>query len=1055
MAQNRTISGTVTDGANGEPLIGVSVIGKGTSIGTVTDIDGKYSLSVPKDVKELEFQYIGYTTVTKAIIALTMDVTMAAEESTLDEVVIVGAYGIERNKGEVSYAASNVTGEDLATSGSPNALSALQGKVAGVRISKSGANVNSSTRFVVRGETSFQGNNNALVVVDGVIVNNNVSSGGDGSGASSVDYGNRANDINPDDIESITVLKGAAATALYGSQAGGGVVVIKTKSGNYTDNKKLRVGYNTEFTVETPYILFQRQDQFGQGLWANTPERGTIDLGENFSWGPRLDGVVRPWTSPVTVNGVLTQLERPYSNIDNQLESFFNTGTTWRNNLSFEGGSERFNYYASFNYVDNKGIVPNNWFKRYGFTVNTNAKLSEKITIESSIKYIKGNARGNVEGASFATNPAYFSALQTPVNIPFNELRDYNSPYHDFNGYYGSYTVNPYYFLDNYYNYNESDNMIGVISFKFKPMKDLEIVSKIGNNFVISNTNEAIPVYSYNPHDVLIDLGGGLLGFSNRDRSNNSNIGSYSEGISKANVFDMNNYADYNKRWKNISLRLVGGINLIDNSSRTLTSATNGGLVTPGFYNLSNSVQFPSSANSISRTRNIRTYLNPTIGIKDMLYLDGSVTSEWSSTLPQGDRGNIYYSGGVSFVASELIDSKKWISYMKFRGNAGVLARGTAPYRLSSVFIANPILVNNTGDYDVQFPFADVSGFTAGNQIGDPNLKNELIINYEGGADFGFFDDRLSVEYTYFVQKLKDQIVPVNIPSSTGYTTLIKNIGEGTTKGHELAVRVTPIRDVKGLTWDIGMNFFKAKSEIIKVSDQTDELALSVGATQVVVKEGYPYGTYASEQYLRDDQGRIVVGATGIPVVAPDKAYYGSYQPDFTVGLTSNIKWKGLALNILFDIKHGGQFYSSSKFYGDFNGTTLSSLENDRAPWVVPNSVQLDADGNSVVNTTPIGDVSTYWANLPDNVNLIDASYVKLRELGLTYSLPAKCFNRGPVSGISIGFAAYNVKFWVPEENTYADPEVSSFGLTGNVQGIESSSNPPSRSMGVNFKLTF
>ncbi|MBL0286344.1 MAG: carboxypeptidase-like regulatory domain-containing protein [Bacteroidetes bacterium] len=568
MAQNRTITGVVTDASNGEALIGVSVSGKGTSIGTVTDFDGVYSLSVPKDVTTLVFSYVGYTSVEKPVTALKMDVKMASEATQIDEVV-VSAYGINRNKGDVSYANSKVTSDELATSGSQGALSALQGKVAGVKISKSGGNINSSTRVVVRGESSFSGSNNALVVVDGVIVNNSSFSGGDNTGGSNVDYGNRGNDINPDDIENITLLKGPAATTLYGSAGNSGVLLITTKKGKSAAalNKKLRVGYNTSFTVETPYVLLQRQDKFGQGLWKNGG--GTVDLGENFSWGPALDGSIRPWTSPVNLNGEMVQLERPYSSIDNQLESFFDLGKTWSNNLSFEGGSDKFNYYAGFNYVDNKGIVPHNYFKKYGFTVNTTANLSDKLTLESSVKYIRTNQRGNVEGASFATNPAYFSALQTPAGIPFNEIRDYNSPFHDFKGYYGSYTVNPYYFLDNYFNLNDADNIIGTIALKYKPIKGLEITSRIGNNFVLNNSYESVPVYAYESQLVLIDRGNGVLIYDDRDRANNSNIGEYSEGFSKINALDFNNLASYTKEWEKFDFDILGGINITDFSTRT------------------------------------------------------------------------------------------------------------------------------------------------------------------------------------------------------------------------------------------------------------------------------------------------------------------------------------------------------------------------------------------------------------------------------------------------------------------------------------------------------
>jgi len=1054
MAQNRTITGVVTDASNGEALIGVSVSGKGTSIGTVTDFDGVYSLSVPKDVTTLVFSYVGYTSVEKPVTALKMDVKMASEATQIDEVV-VSAYGINRNKGDVSYADQKVTNDKLTTSGSVGALNALQGKLTGVKISKSGNNVNSSTRVVVRGESSMTGNNNALVVVDGVVVSNNAFSGGDGTGASNVDYGNRGNDINPDDIESITLLKGPSATTLYGSAGNSGVLLITTKKGKSAAalNKKLRVGYNTSFTVETPYVLLQRQDKFGQGLWKNGG--GTVDLGENFSWGPALDGSIRPWTSPVNLNGEMVQLERPYSSIDNQLESFFDLGKTWSNNLSFEGGSDKFNYYAGFNYVDNKGIVPHNYFKKYGFTVNTTANLSDKLTLESNVKYVRSNARGNVEGASFTTNPAYFSAVQTPVNIPFNEIRDYNSPFHDFNGYYGSYTVNPYYFLDNYYNLNDVDNVIGSIALKYRPIEGLEIMSRVSNNLVTSNTYESVPIYEYASHDVLQDNGSGLLVYANRPRESNSSQGSYSESFSKVNVLDFNNVASYRKDWENIGFNTLGGINIVETRIKSINGETQGGLITPNFYNLSNSVQTAIATNTEQQNRNIRTYGLFNLTLWKMLSLEYSLANEWSSTLPEGKRGFFYNSGGISFVASELFNApNKIVNYIKLRGSIGTQGKGAQPYQLNSVYIASPDFTP-TGSFPLLFPFADVPGFTTGNQIGNPNLSPEKTFAYEAGIDLGFFSDRLKVEYTYYSRNSKELILPVSLPNTTGYTTQILNIGEMTNKGHELSVNTTPIRDMKGVTWNLYMNFTKNVNNVVKVADGLKERPISTGATNLNIIEGMPYGTFKSEQYTYDPSGKIVVDATGIPVVNPLATTYGSVQPDFGIGFGSELSYKGLSFNVLFDLSKGGLFYSASKFYADFNGTSVGTLFNDRETWVVENSVQAVGDGTFVANTTPIGDLSTFYSNAPDAVNLIDASYLKLREAGVHYSLPAKVFNNSAISGISLGFVGYNLKFWLPDENKFADPEGSSFGGNGNVQNFEQVSNPPSRSMGVDLKITF
>ena len=1066
-AQNRSLSGTVKDATTGEALIGVNVTGKGTTIGTVTDIDGKYTLELPKDVTALVFSYVGYTNLEKTILSLTVDAAMAAEGNQLEELVIT-ALALERNKNSVGYANQTVKSEDLNKVVQRSALNALQGKVAGVNITQASGAVGASTRIVLRGESSLTGGNNALIVVDGIPISNSGSAGGGGQGdeRNYVDFGNRGNDINPEDIESMTVLKGPAATSLYGSRGAAGVVLITTKKGTTRDKKGVKVGISSGVTFDKPYIVLKRQDKFGQG-YASCNCAGTdFNTGENFSWGPRLDGVVRPWTSPVLVNGQLTQLSKPYSAVKNQLQSFFDLGITNRNSISFDGGSDKFNYYFSYTNLNNKGIIPHTYLKRNTFNANATANLSEKFSAEFGVIYTRTNQRGATEGGSFDNQvlyrPAYLDLIQTPVDIPVRELRDYNSPFHDFAGYYGTYNQNSYFILDNTFLLNNVDNVFGKASISYKPIKDLKLTARVGNNFILSNTQEKYPQYQYLPHDVWTD---GVL--EPHDRQDNFSAGLYSEGMDKRNELTIDVIANYSRelgKKKNFKIAVLGGYNYFEATRNQITGNTVGGLLIPGFYSLSNSSTFPETDNLSRHYRIFGAYGNLSVSYKNLLTIDYSARNDWSSTLPKGNNGFFYQAGSVSFVPTELFKQpNKWLSYAKIRANIGTTGKDAGTYLLNSVFVVNPAISTNDGGFNVGFPFNDQGGATLGNTIGSPNLSPELTTTYEGGVDLGLFNDRLNFEYTYYHSNHSKQIVNVNLPPSSGYLFQAFNIGKMVNKGHELMVKAKPFNLKQGYSMNLFFSFTKNINKVIKIADGIDELqigALAVpgnhGPTTIVAAEGLPFGTYKAIDYLRDPAGNIIVNENGFPQIdLANPKYFGNYQPNYRLSFGGDINIKGFTMSVLFDYKNGGQFFSYSKSNTEFNGTSLTTVVNgSRDPIVFPNSVIQTAPGVFTPNTIPVG-IYNYLEAAPSSTYLIDGTYLKLREASIGYTVPSKAFKNVPISSISLSLIGRNLMFWLPKENTFADPEVSGSGLNSDEVGVESVATPSTRSVGFDLKITF
>ncbi len=1073
----RVVKGTVSD-KDGNPIIGANVVAKGTSTGTITDVNGAYNLNVPANVGTLVISFTGYNTQEVALgVSNMVDVTL--EEGILLTETVVSALGVKRNKSDVVYANQSVNSEELNTVTNKSVLNALQGKVAGVKIGSASGAVGASTRVVLRGETSLTQGNNALIVVDGVPVNNSNASGGGGTGKlgdrdNYVDFGNRANDINPDDIEAVTVLKGPAATTLYGSRGGSGVILVTTKKGR--QSAKPEISFSTSFSREKAYVLFQQQQRFGSGYKSCGGCGGGIDIfmGENFAWGAELDGRILPWTGAAAddhgdliplSNGRIEQLTRPYSAVEDNIQNFFDIGETNRNNISIKGGSDKYTYLVSFTNFNNNGIVPHTNLHKNNLLLNVGAQFTKKLRTDFSFNYSKLSQRGATEGGYpfgySSGTPAYSFALQTPPNIPFFELRDYNSPYHDFKGFYGQYSINPYYILDNQVLRNSVDNVVSSLEMNYALTDHLNVKGKVSTNFFISTVTENGPKFAY---ERTLSYSDGELSDFNSPREAFS-LGYYKESAGRTTNLIYDLQLQYNRKLgSDFKLGAVLGFNSIEENLRTVAGSTIGGLVIPGFYDLTNSVETPKSFNTTTQYRLYGFLFNSSLGYKDYLFAEYSARQDYSSTLPDGKRDFFYQAGGLSFVPTNRND---WnlgpFSYLKFRGSVGTAGKDAPLYRLESYYSLNPTVLDWGEDFRILFPFNEVPGAQRLNRIGNPDLKPELSLTTEFGVDMGLLNDRLTIEYTYYIIDSKNQIVDVNIPWSSGFAIIPQNIGRMENKGHELAVRLNAVRS-DNFDWNVYGTYSKNKNivkTILENDSDNDELNIYTslvhfaghGSLNLVAAEGQPFGTFKGTGYVYDDQGHIVVDGVGNPLRSPELSYLGSYQPDFLYSFGSNFRFKNFTFNVLFDGKEGGLFYSGTKISTEFNGTAITTLLNNRENFVVPNSV-VEEGGAYKTNTTETT-VYAYYRGLPAGAYLLDASFLKLREISLSYALPKRLYEGAGFSNISVGIFAKNLKYWVAEENKFADPEVGGVGASSDAVGIETTTTPSARSFGAELKFTF
>ncbi|WP_158799715.1 SusC/RagA family TonB-linked outer membrane protein [Pedobacter sp. L105] len=1058
MAQTRSVSGTVRGKEDGQPIPGVSVKIKGTNSGVSTNSDGKYAIQVATGAT-LQFSSIGYTTGEVFVGKETVInfALVSADAQSLGEIVVT-ANAIKREKRTLGYSAPTVQSAELTEGGNPSAINSLAGRVAGVNISSSSNTPGSSSNIVLRGGSSIAGSNQALMVVDGVPIDN--SSNIAGGSLSSVDMGNRGNDIDPNDIASITVLKGPAAAALYGSRASNGALIITTKTGSKNADKT-SITFNTSNTWSNVVKLPTLQNEYGQGYYGTISADGKSatyinDPRENGSWGAPLNGAVQPWGQ--SINGV--QQEKPYSAIPNNIKDFFDTGFATDNNLSFSGGNDKSTFFLGLNGLNSNGVFPgsSDVFNKYGVRFNGSTELSKKFTASVSFNYsnISSNTpAGGQDGSSILNN-----VLQTPRDIDLPSMKNLSNPYNAIGpanspntyGYYGAYTMNPYWILQNYKNLDNISRLTGNFNLTYKPVEWLNLVERVGIDTYTDRTRLIAPKYSFTPAD---DTGGADL-YS--DANIQTGVGSYQINQSNVTEFVHDFMATaHHKFGQDFDASLMVGNNVrIRNTSATETSTnTSGGLVVPGWYNLSNS-NGPVNVleDNIANRRLFGLYADLNLSYKNFLFLEGTARNDWSSTLPVDNQSFFYPSVSGSFVFSELLkNNSTWdfLSYGKIRSSYAMVGNDTDPYQLSTTYSKTVI---NGGFGNTTFPFGNAPGLMASSTIGNPELKPEKTTSFEVGTELGFLKNRLSFDFSYYKNDSKNQILSVPIPNSTGYNYAVLNAGEVQNSGVEISLKGTAIK-----TTDVTLDFFgtftKNNSKVVSLQPGLDQISVGgFGGMSIVAAVGKPYGEFYAVTNATDAQGRTIVNkTTGLPEATGTPEYLGSYNPKYQASFGTSARYQHFTLTALFDTKQGGKFFSRTKDITGFNGTSLET-GGDRIGAIFPNSVTV-TNGVSTPNTSIGYNKQDYYTGgVNPGMDIVDASYIRLQSANISYTFTKKQLMRSPFGAASIGIYGNNLILWTPSSNKYADPEINSAGA-GNVQGFDFTAQPSVRNYGINLKVSF
>jgi TonB-linked SusC/RagA family outer membrane protein len=1040
-AQSRTITGVVKDDA-GNPVSGASVIIKGTKAGVSANAAGEFTITANTgDILEISAASFSAKEVTVGA-SNSLDITLARGNNVM-EAVVVTALGQTTRKAKIGYSTTTFNSQQINQAAPVSAVNSLSGKVAGAEISNVGG-PGSSTKVVLRGYGVISGGNNQpLYVIDGVPLT-------DARFGSTVnnDFGNSANDINPNDIESVSILHGTAAASLYGSAARNGAIMITTKRGK---SGKLHVDFAGSVNFSLPGKLPTMQDEFGQG-WG-----GVFVLGENGSWGPKLDNKVRAWGSIVDNS----QLIKPFSFVKNNIRDFYNTGIEYNNTLALSGGNATTTFYFSYGNVESDGILPTNtdYLGRNTLALRTNSKFGG-FSINTSFNYVNKKVNAPFTGQGGSDGSSLFEdILQIPVDLPIKDFRDYKNKFFDVNSYFTPYAENPYYVLNENLNTQTSDRFFGNIDMNYKFTSSLAAQLRVGADVENARTFGYKAINAPAP-------GSWNAGGNTEGASRAADVGSVSERSDYAGSINGDFILKYNRDISNdFSLDALAGVNYFQADTKAVTAGITN-LLIPGFYNLSNSTIKPTTADARSQRRLIGVYAQATLGFKNQLYLTLNARNDWSSTLPINHNHFFYPGGSASWVASQTFNlTNTPISYLKFRAAYGKTGFDAQPYQLYPVLV-----VGNVGlpFGSITFPFNGVSSFLIQNSIANAALKPVLTTEGEVGVEMRFINDRLGLDVALYDKRTNGQIFNVPIAPSSGYTSLVQNLGLVSNKGIEVTFNAK-ILDSKNLTWNVSYNFSKNWNKVENLTGGPKNVILNTAYDAEL--DAYPgksvFGLYAPVPAYTAD-GKIIVNASsGVPIVDTAKGYYGDAENDYRMGFTNTFTFKGISLNFTLDYRQGGVMYSGTSDLLNFVGNAIPTTYNDRRPFIIPNSVVqkgTDTDGKPIYaeNTKAITESTydSYWyptsnLALTYQQRIIDRSFLKLREVSLSYRLPEKWASKISSTNLSLTIYGRNLLLWTPESNPYIDPEASNLGNDLTSQLGEFRTAPTSKTFGVALKASF
>ena len=1061
-----TITGTVTNADDGTAIPGVTVIVKGTSVGTTTDLDGKYELTAPEGATTLIFSYVGMVTQEIEIGGRTViNVQLQPGLEELEEVVVT-ALGVTREKKALGYAVQDVGSEELEKARNMNIINALSGKVSGVQIASSSGAMGGSSRILIRGASSVNGENQPLFIVDGIpFDNSNFTSVGQARGAGGFDYGNMANDINPDDIESVSILKGPTAAALYGSRAANGVILITTKTGKARaiDGKKgIGVSVSSGLTFERVAILPNYQNEYGGGygfetLWYNYndnyqnpiafPNRtsglyqGTNPDGDSDSydllphyavdesWGPKLNGqMVRPWYSYSDAFPEAYGKNFPWEAHPDNVRDFFRTGQTWTNNIALTGGTEKAFFRLSYTNIHQFGIWPKSEIKKNSINFSGSTKLGDKLTAFTVINYVQSKAIGRpgtgYDGDNMMQEFNQWShrnwdqeAMKKYWINPDGSQNTWNRTSWD--NPFPKYTDNPYWTRYKNYENDQRDRFYGNIGVTYEFTDWLKITGKINKDFYTDRREERRAVGS-------------------------NETPRYQEGIRQLSETNMEFLLQFNKYLtEDLSLAANLGANQMTRIYHRNVDATQGGLSIPDFYNLANSKDVASLDDYRSKKQINSIYGSASLGYLSMIYLDLTLRNDWSSTLPEDNNSYLYPSVTASWIFTELdvLNKIDWFSFGKIRLGWAQVGNDTDPYQLYSTYAAR----DNFGGYP---------SYTVPNALNNADLKPERTSSWEVGGDFKFLNNRVGVDVTYYSMETVDQIIDVDISASSGFRSQIINAGKMTNKGWEILLTGTPVK-MKNFTWDITVNWSQNKNELVELMEGIDNYRLVNAPFSVSVNAtvGQPYGTLLGRDYVYKD-GERFVNANGMYERSSEVVPLGNVMPNYTGGVNNSLTWKNINLSFLFDFRNGGQIFSTSYMFGMYSGMLEETIENNiREDGIILEGVMEDPDNpGSYITNTQVCSAELYGLNhyFVAAMDVFDCDYIKLRELSLSYTLPDNLLKKVPFENVRIAFIARNlwtfgtaIKHFDPEQATNS----------GNIQGIEGAQLPSTRTWGFNLSF--
>ncbi len=1009
----KTITGKVTDAKDGSTLPGVSVVVKGTTTGAITSIDGAYSVKVTGSNDILVFSFLGYEG--KEVVVGTQSIVdvVLTQSAEVIEGVVVTALGIKREKKALGYSMQELKGDAMTETRDPNVVNSLSGKISGLQVRQASTGPSGSSRMIIRGNNSLTGNNQPLVVVDGIPINSSTGGTDDYWGNRSVDRGSGLADISPDDIESVSVLKGPAASALYGSRAGNGVVMITTKKG--TKKKGLGVSFNTNNTWESPMETPEFQDVYGQGV------NGNFDATAAGSWGGKMDGS--------QVNALMGT--KAYSPEGNDLyKNFLRTGFTSTNSLEIANSSDNTSLRLGVTRLDNTGVVPNTKFQRTSFTMRGTSKWG-KLSADVKFNYIKQLTDNRLKLAGDPDN-IFQNYLIMPRSVAMSDYEAYASSKYAFPSTgapaayisdYGGMSRSPYWSAYRNTNDDNKDRMIGFVALQYDFNKWLNLKARYGldNNSTLFSDRLATGT----PYWLTSGYTGDYRVTQEKAFEQNADFLLTAQG----NLFDK------------LSGVFTFGGNLMNAKNYYQLSQAQG-LVIPDFYAINNGVL--RQAGYTTTEKEIRSwYGTASLSYDNWAYLDVTGRNDVSSTLPASNRSYFYPSVGGSIVLSQLLTNNNItlgpLSFAKFRASWAEVGNDTGPYMLEdyyNILFVKGVLTASPYEYKT-----------------NPNLKPESIKSTELGFDIRLFNNRLGFDLTWYKKNAFNQIIKILVPPATGYKYEIMNAGNVENKGVELSLNANVVEQ-KACTCNLALHYSKNTNKIIELNDKTNIQVLSDASTEsfikVVAEVGGLYGDILGYKYERNESGQILVDDNGIPLKTQNMSKLGNYQPKWMMGFSNNFTFHNFDLSFLIDMRYGGEIYMGSIKSGASAGTLSMTLEGREGGLVVPNSIVKSTGAVNTKSVTPqayfggISGITEAW--------IYDATNVCFRELSLGYTLPSDLVHKVKLNAVKISLVGRNL-FMISSNTKGFNPEATY--STGNAQGIEYGTMPQLRSIGFNLNLNF